>query len=434
MIKLAIKKRNWLLAAVLAATATISAIGTVQGGEVSLEKDILEPVPPPVERFPNLWEEGKFNVNIRLRYEYADQQTFSPSNAFTGRIRLGYTTGKFYGFNAMAEFEGTGTPDIYSYRAANISGPVDKVNVPDPQSAELNRLWLAYTNFDSTLKGGRQRIILDNARFVGNVGWRQNEQTYDAIRLDSKFIPDLTFNYAYLKRVIRIFGSQAYGPTADFQSDSHLVNAKYDFADWLSLSGYAYLLDLDNSVVSIGNKTFGAFAAGSVPLAEKTSLDYRVEYANQSDWRGAPVGYNANYVHTVVTGKYAGYSLEFGFELLGTDSGIAAFQTPLGTNHKFNGWADRFLTTPNGGLRDYYVGATAKLPWDFGTGLYYHYFTDDLNGREYGQEVDAVVSKKLGYGFSALAKFAYYDGSNSAIPSGFSQDTVKAWFQIEYNY
>lgn len=425
--------RNGVLAAMT--IAAMAALGTVaHSGETITGEAAVEPLAPdPGESVANLWRDGKFNLNIRLRYEYADEEDFRPSNAFTGRMRLGYTTGKLYGFSGMAEFEGTGTPDTSSYRAANISGPANRTNVPDPQSAELNQLWLAYTNFDSTLKGGRQRIILDNQRFVGNVGWRQNEQTFDAVRLESKFIPNLTVNYAYLDRVIRIFGSQSYGPTADYQSDSHLVNASYKFADWLSVTGYAYLLDLHNSAMKIGNKSFGGFGTGTAKLGEKSALDYRLEYANQSEWRGTP-SYSANYVHANLKGTYDVISLEVGFELLGSDDGRAAFQTPIGTNHAFNGWADRFLTTPNEGLRDYYVGATVKLPYAIGTGAFYHHFTDDLGGQPYGNEIDLVVKKTFGNGFSMLAKLAYYAGENDAIPTGFRGDTAKAWLQFEYNY
>jgi hypothetical protein len=377
---------------------------------------------------------GKINVNIRLRYEYADDMVlFGPSNAFTGRLRLGYTTPVLWGFQAMAEFEGTGTPDESSYRAANISGPASKTNVPDPQSYELNRLWLSYTAYETMVKAGRQRIIYDNARFVGNVGWRQNEQTFDAARFQSKLIPNLTLGYSYVNRVERIFGSESFGPTSDFQSDSHLINVNYEVADWLSFTVYTYLLDLHNIDIDIGSKTFGGFAIGTYPFNEKFSLSYRAEYANQSDWR-SPASFDTNYVHAYLKGTYSGWSLEGGFELLGSDGGTAAFQTPLGTNHAFNGWADRFLVTPNTGLRDYYVGIGTKLPWEIGTGVIYHYFTDDRSGDEYGQEIDAYLKKDFGKGFSALAKFAYYFGDKGAFPPGFQNDTVKAWFQIEYNY
>ena len=52
--------------------------------------------------------------------------------------------------------------------------------VADPETYEINRLQLTNTRIPmTTVTLGRQRIVLDDQRFVGNVGWRQNEQTFD---------------------------------------------------------------------------------------------------------------------------------------------------------------------------------------------------------------------------------------------------------------
>ena len=67
--------------------------------------------------------------------------------------------------------------------------------VADPESYEINRLQLTNTSIiDTTITLGRQRIVLDDHRFVGNVGWRQNEQTFDALRVVNKHIPNLTID------------------------------------------------------------------------------------------------------------------------------------------------------------------------------------------------------------------------------------------------
>ena len=57
--------------------------------------------------------------------------------------------------------------------------------------------------------GGRQRITLDDHRFIGNVGWRQNEQTFDSVRVTTNLIPDLKLDYSYIWEVQRIFGSKS---------------------------------------------------------------------------------------------------------------------------------------------------------------------------------------------------------------------------------
>jgi hypothetical protein len=55
--------------------------------------------------------------------------------------------------------------------------------VADPEGTEVNQVWVGYEKYDTNVKFGRQTFTLDNHRFIGNVIWRQNEQTYDAVSL-----------------------------------------------------------------------------------------------------------------------------------------------------------------------------------------------------------------------------------------------------------
>ncbi len=85
------------------------------------------------------------------------------------------------------------------------------------------------------------------------------------------------------------------------------------------------------------------------------------------------------------------------------------FDTPLGTNHAFQGWADLFLITPKNGIRDVFGTVIGTL--DRGdvilTGVY-HDFTDDTGQIHYGKEWDFSALKKFGKHYSVLAKYAYY--------------------------
>jgi hypothetical protein len=123
--------------------------------------------------------------------------------------------------------------------------------------------------------------------------------------------------------------------------------------------------------------------------------------------------------------------LTAGYEELGSDGGVAAFQTPLATLHAFNGWADLFLTTPATGLRDYYagVGKTFAVPFLPGlkADLTYHEFDSEFGGLDYGSEWDASLGFKLGP-VALLAKYARYEAS------GFAVDTEKFWLQGEVTF
>src|SRR3546814_19210362 len=78
--------------------------------------------------------------------------------------------------------------------------------------------------------------------------------------------------------------------------------------------------------------------------------------------------YSADFVTAELGLDVAAFKLTGGYELLGSDGGATgiaggfAFQTPFATLHKFNGWADKFLTTPGTGIQDYYAGVAYTVP------------------------------------------------------------------------
>ncbi|MEY4516526.1 MAG: hypothetical protein RL180_872, partial [Pseudomonadota bacterium] len=165
-----------------------------------------------------LWQKGKVMLDARTRYEYVnDDSTTDPAEALTVRIRPAFQTGTWSGLSGLIEGEATAAvvDDYNSTRNNNIK----HLNVVDPESAEINQLLLKYVYspmFDATL--GRQRINLDNQRFVGGVAWRQNEQTYDGLSFNLKPTKELGFYYAYINQVNTIFGSKDAKPAANAQA------------------------------------------------------------------------------------------------------------------------------------------------------------------------------------------------------------------------
>ena len=387
------------------------------------------PMPEPSEyAFSDLFTP---TADLRLRYEFGDQDPLDESHAATLRARVGAKLNAWNGFTGLIELESTVAADNGSYRAASVDGPADHTIIADPESVEMNRLWLGYTVADTTLKVGRQRIIYDNARFIGNVGWRQNEQTYDAVNITSKAIPDTVLSYSYINRVNRIFGSQrkAAAGQNDFESNSHLFNVAYTGIPNTKLTGYAYLLDLENKAGNAqSNNTFGLSLSGTYPLTDALKMKVLAEYAHQTDAADSPLDYQADYYHVYVGGVFEKFDIGVGFESLGTDDGLA-FRTPLATLHAFNGFADKFLGTPPGGLQDLYVSAGVKLPKGFILkAAYHHFFADDdgFGADDYGDEIDLVLVKKINDHATFIAKAAYYDADE------FATDTTR--FSAEVNF
>ncbi len=365
---------------------------------------------------------GKVDVNLRLRAEFVDQSTASSSQAFTERLRLGYGSQSYQGFSFYLDFEDIRAADYNQYNAAGLNGQPGKAVIADPEDTELNQAYLKYTQDKSQVIFGRQRIILDDARFVGNVGWRQNEQTYDALTLQTQVTEKVTFRYSYLWDINRIFGPSA---KLDFTSNSHLINVSTEDPTIGKLVGFAYLLDFGNSAANSSN-TFGVRWSRSFDLGEDRSLEGILSYARQTDAGHNPTHYHADYVLAQTTVQQKGLgSLGLGYELLGSDNGTAAFRTPLATLHAKNGWADAFLATPSSGLEDVYLLAGTPLPYEINGSAFYHWFYADQGNTRFGEEFDVVFKKSLSQHIKVLLKFARLNG-RASIP-----DLTKTWLQSE---
>jgi len=401
---------------------------TVDAEEVSL-----------VDRLSEALGRGKVLFNNRFRVEVADTRGRDSSTAVTNRIRLGYETEEIYGFRGLIEMENVSSPATDNYFVpATGQGTPTRTVVADPTGTEVNQAYVRYSHRDADgnalfeVWGGRQRITQDDQRFIGNVGWRQFEQTFDAARIESTLgVEGLLLSYSYVWGVQRIFGPD--GPNWD--SESHLIRASYKFDDAFELIGFGYLLDFEDDAPAASTDTFGVRAKGKINLglgdyAEKgPKLSYDVTYAHQSDAGDNPVSYDADFVAAeLAVSKSELGSATVGYQFLGSDGGNAAFQFPLGTNHKFQGYADVFLTTPAVGLQDLYVGVKGDLPWGLKGGITYHQFWSDEGGTDFGNEIDAVLSKKITENLSVLAKLAFFDGHNG------QPDTTRVWVQATVSF
>jgi len=377
---------------------------------------------------------GRFKptVDLRARAEFGDQDTRDESMSWTVRGRFGLQAQISEEWTSFAEIEHTRTPDRQSYQAGSVHGlGQNKVVIADPESFELNQLWLAYTGNGLAAKAGIQRVIIDNARFVGNVGWRQNEQTYDGVTLAYSGIEKVELKYGYLYNVRRIFGTERKRAPAqkDYDSRSHYVTASYAPSPALKLTGYGFLLDLENAAgATDSNDTLGASLTGVVPTGP-AQLSYRLEYAMQRDAADNPRDYRADYLHAYTNAKLEKFDFGVGYEVLGAGDGVG-FNTPLATLHAFNGFADTFLVTPNIGLRDFYVEVgTSALPFGFTARAIYHDFKAEDDGTDLGYEIDFVVAKPLPWNMKSLLKAAFYEAEE-----GNFLDTQRLTFQVEYTY
>jgi len=367
---------------------------------------------------------GQIKLDMRYRYELADVENSGKETAHanTIRFRLGYLTPEFHGLQAFAEYEGNlAMQRDYRVPAGDWPGDSNRDVVADPQQSEFNQGWLKYKIFNTEFKGGRQRIIVDDSRFIGNVGWRQMEQTYDSALLTSNFFENVSLQVGYIGQVKNIF-------SIDDTVKLPFANASYKLKDFAKISAYGYwLADYDAGQTGRSAQTYGFSVTGSPKITKNVKLHYRGEYSYQGDYKNNAASFDLNRYNLMLGASVSGLTAKLAIEELGSN-GTNSFQTPMGTNHKFQGWADIFLVTPVNGIRDVNASLSGKF---LGTKLafVYHNFKSSTNSIDYGNEYDFLITKKFGKHYSLLAKYAYYDADESAAGNTYNKDVNKFWLQ-----
>lgn len=365
-------------------------------------------------------------VTARVRYEMVDQANLpDEAEAVTGRARVGAEFAA-WGVKLLVEGEGTGAL-VNDY---NDTLPFNGVEpfpvVADPESIELNRLQLSYVANGNGVTFGRQRINLGNQRFVGAVGWRQNEQTFDAIRGQLKTGP-VSFDVSLASSQRTIFGTDS--PNGHFDGTFLLSNVTLDLPV-IDATAFSYVLDYETRV-AMSSQTYGLTASAAIPLGGGTTINASATFATQADNSGNPTDYRTEYLQAELGTTLAGFTISAAFEELGSDGGVAAFQTPMATLHAFQGWADLFLTTPNAGVRDYYATVRRQFAvpalGNVTAQVAYHEFDSAFGGASYGSEWDASLGFRVGP-VNLMAKYANYQAD------GFGTDTEKFWLQAEWGF
>ena len=369
---------------------------------------------------------------VRLRYESVDQDALADdAEALTLRVRAGIEarTG-----NWSVLVEGQGNLAIVDDYFDGLHGTATRPLIADPDNIALARAQVRYASPAFAVTAGRQRLAFDDERFVGSVGFRQNGQSFDAVRVEVTPLKGVKADIAYAWSVRTIWGIDSVGARQQAVSGDNLFGNVGVATPAGKLSAFAYLVDQDEAVMQgfrMSSQSYGARLDGSKPLG-KTKISWQLSYARQSDWHRNPNSYGADYYLADVAVDFGGPRVGAGYEVLGADDGVAltSFQTPLATGFKYQGWADKFLTTPPDGVRDLY--ASAGWGWKAIGPLEvvilqaaYHDYRSDRASRSYGDEIDLLASAKLGK-VTASARYAHYEADS------FATDTDKYWLQLDW--
>lgn len=392
-------KRSILVSSLVLAAASVSGLAQAESMEVALLQEAIF--------------SGKTSMDLRLRAEYVDFETTPETDAETLRTVLGYKTGDYHGLKAFLEFENVSTLGNGDYNSGTTGFGNKKTQyglIPDPALTQINQSWLEGYGF----KAGRQKVIFDNARFVGDVGWRQNDQTFDGVSYsNATLVKDLTLSADYLTRVHNIFGVTRV-------VEAPMVNLRYAGFAPAKVTVFYYAIEEKSAPATSWQHT-GIRVDGVIQ-----NFLYEASFADQTDYAdGTAVGApEANYTDLQLGYKFGPVTVKVQQEVL-----EKGFKTPLATLHAFNGWADRFLVTPANGLEDMNVKVLAKFA-DYNLVLAAHDFQAEATNQKFGQEVDFSVSKPLTSKLTGLLKFADFNADGTV--TGFKNDTLKVWLQFAY--
>jgi hypothetical protein len=375
---------------------------------------------------------GKADVGLLASFEYKNRDdATSPAKQFSLRTRIGYRTGNFHQFSLYAQFHNL-TNAWEEFRHAD-GGEADRDLIADPDGNRLYKAYLDYSGLpQTTVRLGRQEIILDDARLLGNIGWRLNGQSFDAVTVTNKSIADLTLFAGYVNQVNTI------ALTHVDLDHFYLINAQYAGVKNHKLSVYGYLLDTESTADSARDcATYGVRVVGKPGM-----FNYALDYTLQTDFADGE-DHDADMLNLYAGATVAPIDFGVGYSYIsGQDGDDRPFDTLYSTAHKFNGFADLFLSTNGGsltpGLQDYY----AKVATTFlgvKLSVIYHYFDsyeDDQFDGTYGDEVDVVVVKPISDNLKLLVKYANFmqddDESN-----GFANPTVDTEIltaRLEYKF
>jgi hypothetical protein len=297
----------------------------------------------------------------------------------------------------------------------------------DPPGTEFNQAFATLNTDQFLLHLGRQRINLDNQRFVGGNGFWQNEQTFDALFSQFKLASNSRFTYSYIANANRIFGEDAdknnpgRGPLpsgitpprppafyGDHEQHTHLTHVEWNEWDYTRVTAYAHRMEnLDMPAAS--NATYGASYSVNYKIDR---VKYRVQLEaaqqdrfdlgrNQLPYYLVDAGIGINTVELIAR-----------YEVLGENGGVA-FITPLGSNHKFEGWAGVIGNTPNTGVRTASLGVLWRAsPIRLET--HYLFFKDDVRGQAIGEEWDVDIAFRPIRKHNLSLRLAHFEPDNNS--------------------
>ncbi len=361
-------------------------------------------------------EKSPFTVSLqyRPRFEYNQNKDFTAdtSNEFVSqRARIGVT----WNFNeyifSMIQFQ-----DVRTWGEEFVVTGDNTINDFSANAIDLHQGFVQLGCKHWYAKVGRQEILFDNQRLVGNADWLQQGRALDSI----------VFGFQRDMYHFRLFFSKISDTGYKLDKDFHGSHLNLSVSPALNLS----VLFIQNSdyAKQMKKNTTGLYAKGEI-----NSIFYEGEGYYQFGTSGA------NDIQALLLAGSVGYKIPMSLKpsiaiftdyLSGdndtSDTKEKVFDTLYATNHKFYGFMDFYLNIPkhtNGlGLVDSGIKLTLT-PTEKGTiNIHAHnfmYAQDNASAENaLGQEIDLVYDCKMNqattvsFGASAFMPGDVYKNQN----------------------
>ena len=375
---------------------------------------------------------GRFTLELRPRYNRIDESD-KPERTEGGTVRL--TVGFVSAPLQMTRFmvEGIHTDQVdphFNDDGGNINGSPYPL-LPDPRYTGMNRVYVEYKGLpDTRIRAGRQRVRLDNQRWISDNDFRQIPQLFDGVETVYTGLASMELYGAYFGRV-----RTTSGDTNDLNLT--LLHAAWNPLPGQSVSAYAYFHDqaqngaftgfADNSYRVIGVRWTGSAA----PWLGWNAVDvpFEAEFATQRAHSGGDARIDANYWRVGGGIAWRETVARLDYEVKESNGGRYAVQMPLTDFYAFNGWTLHFYNTPRQGLRDSW--ATLRQGWrDFTLYGEYHRFRSDYGGIDFGRELDVGLAYAWNENTVLRFQHARYDpGAATTDPR-----IRKTWITFTWKY
>lgn len=383
---------------------------------------------------------GKFSGNFKLRWENVNQDNpLDDANAVTLRSLIGYETKPFHGFSVNTQIYGL-SPFNDDYNDAKKADPIESRRrysvIADPEDYDFHQVYLQWANANNKVKFGRQQMFLDNWRYIGDVRFRQNWAVFNGLSFVNKSLPKTTVTLAHFEQIKQV--------TTKIQDGNfEIANVKYAITPTTSLTGYGYFNDWDGTALkATSNKTFGLRLDGKTELDDHWKVLYTAEYAKQDDYKDGSEDIDNDYYRVGGGFGYDSWFVRVDQEKLSGNSDGRAFQTQLGTNHLFQGWADLFLVTPGSGIEDTMIIAGGKF---MGAKLKmeYHFIDADRKfntigggtGDKFGKELNIGIYKPFTKQIVGAIEYAKFTEDDKVAANGGRKPTTqKIWLTGMYKF